>query len=357
MYRFIRIRGLRGIDDCQIDGLGRVNLFTGLNGAGKTTILEAINIHAKPLDPGIVLELDALRTGQRARVSGSTSIVRNLPWGQLFGHGSKGAGQFTIDALLDKDAWGVTVHSSGLTSDIQSVDDSASDSTSSTFSTPIGELNLSCLYQNESFERDVVAFSNGAIDFSRPRKAKLPVPELNVLRTSVGNSNAQRLADQYSSLLGTDAEITVLSAAKTIDPRISRLAVSTAGSSSSLRADIGHGQLFDLPLISDGLTRVVTAALGIAQCRDGAFLIDEFENGVYYGVLEQTWQDLYTIASRTNVQLFATTHSMECVEAASRAIGADLNVFRIDRSDGLLDVRRFDDKRTNAAIANAIDLR
>ncbi len=357
MYRGIQIRGFRGIEKCIINDLGRVNLFTGYNGAGKTTILEAITVHAKPLDPNVLIELDALRTGQRARTSHASSTIKNLPWGQLFGNGSEGAGEFTIDATFDDKVWGIRARSSTMSGIRIEMDEAEDDAGYSSFSAPIGELNLSCYYENTIYERTVVAFSNGTIGYLGSMRLKAPILEFNVLRTSVGNSAPQRIAEQYSAILGTDAESAVLSAAKTIDSRILRLAVSTAGSTSSLRADIGRGHLLDLPLISDGLTRVVSAALGIAQCKDGAFLIDEFENGVYYGALERTWRNLYEIASRLNVQLFVTTHSMECIEAASRAIGNDLSLFRVDRSDGVLDVRRFDNARTMAAIANAIDLR
>ena len=40
------IRGFRGIEDLTISRLGRVTLFTGKNGVGKTTLLDAIRLYA-----------------------------------------------------------------------------------------------------------------------------------------------------------------------------------------------------------------------------------------------------------------------------------------------------------------------
>ena len=44
MYSSIRIRGYRGLDSFQMQGLGRVNLLVGTNNCGKTSILECIEL-------------------------------------------------------------------------------------------------------------------------------------------------------------------------------------------------------------------------------------------------------------------------------------------------------------------------
>ena len=42
MLERLHIRNFRGFGDLRIDSLGRINLVTGRNNAGKTTLLEAI---------------------------------------------------------------------------------------------------------------------------------------------------------------------------------------------------------------------------------------------------------------------------------------------------------------------------
>ena len=42
----LEIRGFRGIADLSIPRLGRVTLIAGVNGVGKTTLLEAVRVYA-----------------------------------------------------------------------------------------------------------------------------------------------------------------------------------------------------------------------------------------------------------------------------------------------------------------------
>ena len=56
---------------------------------------------------------------------------------------------------------------------------------------------------------------------------------------------------------------------------------------------------------------------------NGVVLVDEIENGLHHSVLPKVWQAVDTTAKQFNAQVFATTHSFECAEAAHEALGAD----------------------------------
>lgn len=49
----LTIGKFRGLRDLPLDDLGRVNLLVGPNNSGKTSILEAIWIFCRPLDPRV----------------------------------------------------------------------------------------------------------------------------------------------------------------------------------------------------------------------------------------------------------------------------------------------------------------
>ena len=71
--------------------------------------------------------------------------------------------------------------------------------------------------------------------------------------------------------------------------------------------------------MGDGVLRILQLVLGIFPATNGLLLIDEFENGLHFSVQEKIWKLIFELASELNIQVFATTHSWDCVEAFTHA--------------------------------------
>ncbi len=64
----------------------------------------------------------------------------------------------------------------------------------------------------------------------------------------------------------------------------------------------------------------VGAVKGILKhCHANVVLIDEIENGIHHTVMRDLWEVIVKHSRESNTQIFATTHSYECIEAAHRA--------------------------------------
>jgi predicted ATPase len=63
------------------------------------------------------------------------------------------------------------------------------------------------------------------------------------------------------------------------------------------------------------VSRILTLALHLAATQGGFLLIDEIENGLHWSVLPKVWHFLVDTARLFDVQVFATTHSKDCLEA------------------------------------------
>ena len=94
--------------------------------------------------------------------------------------------------------------------------------------------------------------------------------------------------------------------------------------------DIGLSELVPLSMMGEGMTRIARIILAISSAAGGIVMVDEIENGIHYSVLEKVWSAIADAAERAQVQVFATTHSFECMEAAHKALGEKLMFHRIE---------------------------
>jgi AAA15 family ATPase/GTPase len=70
-----------------------------------------------------------------------------------------------------------------------------------------------------------------------------------------------------------------------------------------------------LKSLGDGIIHLFYIILGLVNARGGVILIDEFENGLHYTAHEKVWNLVFELSEKLNVQVFATTHSYDCIRA------------------------------------------
>ena len=67
------------------------------------------------------------------------------------------------------------------------------------------------------------------------------------------------------------------------------------------------------------MQRMLGISLALANTSGGILLVDEIENGIHYAAQKELWQLVFQLAHRLNIQVFATTHSWDCVEGFQKA--------------------------------------
>ena len=118
-----------------------------------------------------------------------------------------------------------------------------------------------------------------------------------------------------------------------------------------------------VPLMSlgDGVVRLFGVALALANSRDGFLLIDEVENGIHYSLQRDFWKMVMQTAYANNVQVFATTHSWDCVvgfaSAMSELEDVDGALVRLDRKNGRLRAREYSVRNLMIAAEQGIEVR
>jgi len=71
--------------------------------------------------------------------------------------------------------------------------------------------------------------------------------------------------------------------------------------------------------LGEGIKRFINIICAIYSSENGFLFIDEIENGIHYSNLDKLWEIILTISKEQSVQVFATTHSKECIESYARA--------------------------------------
>jgi AAA15 family ATPase/GTPase len=90
-------------------------------------------------------------------------------------------------------------------------------------------------------------------------------------------------------------------------------------------------------------------------------LIDEFENGLHHTVQENLWKVIFYLAERLNIQVFATTHSEDCIRGFENILNTQENsegkLIRLDNVDGKIVEVEFDANEMRIANENGIEIR
>ncbi len=194
-----------------------------------------------------------------------------------------------------------------------------------------------------------------------------PDPQHNVANdpatfiNAKGRTHPGVMASNFGSLQMVRNEDLALGFLKTVGPKVSGLIPITVGDDVILHALL-EGQSTPMPInmLGEGGFRALEISLAIASMKGGAVLIDEIENGLHHSVLHSVFERLHNLADYYDVQVFATTHSLECVKAAREALGPAGDRFtyhRIGSRDGKARAVYYDDDMLRTAFELGLEIR
>ncbi len=362
-------------------GLGRINLCVGTNNCGKTSILEAVSILAARGRPEALWQALS-RRGERWFDDSAPRARVEVDICHLFhGHEIEPNDSFTIRSQNDNQSQVLTA--TVVEQDVDAIDpqDRASRQTSlfdptDTEMAPPGRLALDLQWAD--------AGQQG------PRLPKLPISRRGGLGSEALERAGRRREDDgpparfistealtrdevvalFEAIVLTPEEDMVIDALKSIEPSIERIAPLGSDRRRGL-FPIDRGgivvkladsrQRIPIGSMGDGIWRMLGIALSLARARGGILLVDEIDTGLHYTVMATMWRLVRETADRLNVQVFATTHSRDCVESLAAISRSDVtlenevSIQRIER--GREDAVSFSEREIVIAAERAIEIR
>lgn len=321
-------QNFRQFINLELPRLSTVNLFVGRNNAGKSALLEAIEVYATGGTYRTLLSI----VSAREETWGGSVVSENMSVGnEVFRHLFRGhllpepdTKGFIVGPLAEpKKQLQVTT----------AVYQSIPSQDGGMIRAKVEAAQISEL--QEDVEMHLVSIEDGQtrriIGLNRPGRfisrfeADNRTP-IQVVPTK--NMQPEKVAALWD-VVGLNEEREVINGLKLIENGITGIKFVKAEGPLSQRtvrearvplASIaGHTELFPLRSMGDGLTRLFHVVLALVNAKKGVLLIDEFENGLHWSIQEDVWKTIFTLAASLNVQVFATTHSRDCVQAFSAA--------------------------------------
>lgn len=325
------VESYRGIRRLRLPQLGAVNLFVGLNNAGKSSLLEAIRIHAEPQPVSALWDLlrqrneynsfrGALLRGREdiseAEVTEAARAVESL-----FFRGAEGNAEpkaiFTAQGARGGSthlflSWWRAAGSGSPPAFFSSVDDPliSVDRNGNVSSLPLKGF----LGQLTPGDDEVLLIGPGGFDGRRIAA---------FWSRAAGLGHAPQVEEAFRCFLPQTRRIHALAGVEGFFPV---LAVELDGSSRPVPlADMG-----------DGARRVLGIVLAMVNTVGGVLLVDEVENGLHHSVQSEVWGAIFRLAEQLKIQVFATTHSWDAVvgfqDAANRSPLLGM-LYRLERED------------------------
>jgi ABC-type dipeptide/oligopeptide/nickel transport system ATPase component len=326
MYKSITIRNFRALTELQVDNLGPINLFVGRNNCGKTTFLEGVFLLVGGTNPRLPININGFRGLSFIIPDYWPTFFHNMQVSvpiEIQGQSQDGLSFQTLRILPRKRGKRIPLTEQGGVAAIDVMSASKEKN---------GEMiGLELQYQTDSRshtssvyidqEKKELDFSGGA----PPDKRGVFVGPLVPPEWKERFDDAQRekrLPELIQSM-------------KEIEPSISDIRLNAIG---LLEADIGLPKLLPVNLLGGGFSRSLTIALDMLSFQNGVVLIDEIENGLHHSAQSKVWEGIFQWAMKYNVQVFASTHSLECIHAFHLAnkpglFGGEAKVFRIEREE------------------------
>jgi predicted ATP-dependent endonuclease of OLD family len=269
----LSIASFRSLQNLDLQGLGHINLLVGKNNSGKTSVLEAIALYCQPLNVQ-----QWINTAKQRSIE-SCSNTEALQW------------MFPSD-----NGWHEDISIAGS-----------------------NNRTIEITYRFDSFEVIRVTFNLMIAD--HPIKTWVHVQDdtLPFVDTSHGIPVSWLSSAPFIGCESDISKAEIIAFLQKLDPEISDIKI--------LKKDgvyLQHSKsgLAPISVFGKGINHLFCLAVQIEQAKDGVLLIDEIERSIHVESLASfTW--LAQWAKQCNVQIFATTHSLEVIDAMINATESD----------------------------------
>lgn len=310
MIKTIEIHGYKALHNVKVQNAQRINILVGQNGSGKTAFLESLFALAAQ-SPEVFNRFRGWR-GKDGEYTGDRQGVIDSLFSGIFPNPND-----TEATLSATDTHGVTRSCKiKKNSGDQLVD--VSSKIGEQDSTVTSSFEFTYLEDDETVSTVSPELVDGQLKLRGVRESPISV---NFIPARV-NISERETARIYSKMRIDGLARPFEQALCDEFPIINSLMIEAPYGYPTIYAELKTPNSRMLPLtdLSGGISHVAGIMLRIAAQPNSLILIDEIENGVFHTQYKSIWSSLNRLAEKQGCQIFATTHSVECLEALADAM-------------------------------------
>jgi AAA15 family ATPase/GTPase len=305
----VTIENYKAFKNVEVKNLRQINLFAGVNNAGKSTLLEAIFFLVKQNDVFSFFDMYR-RRGKFTNTLPTIWLHENLQ--ESIDFSGKFNNQFTNLKIRKESDYSSNGNGEG--------NDTAY----------LSSLNFEATFADEK------VFSSYDLYEDNTNKAQInELQEIcNISYSSpFSTADGQQLSELYNQNIKHLFPI-IEFIQMNIDSKFKDIRINT----STNRFEVVHSDFEnnqDLTQFGDGLQRVFHIALQFAAARNGVVLIDEIENAIHHSLFKKLIPFIKQLSEKFNVQVFITSHSKECIDAffEEDAYNDKIAIYNLSRSE------------------------
>lgn len=330
MIQSLKIRNFKNLSGLSIPKLSRINLISGKNNVGKSSLLEAIGVYIDDLELLNVVK-ERGEYPKYTRDMTDDNLKPNIEAiASIFSNRNTGVASDNIIEISDNE-------DILLLRFVYYTEQETEENGNSMRKTIVLDSEDSLVAEDAHL----------ALEIARPGKSKALIPleryldrirfgrtkrmdVVPVIRISPESNDNIFAGKLWDNVALTEKEEYVIKALQIIDPNVESLAFLEESPRIRGRYPVvkvnGVNKRLPLKSMGDGINHILFIILALVNCENGCLLIDEIDNGLHYTVQKQLWSIIFKLAIKLNVQIFATTHSSDCISSFGNALKEEENI-------------------------------
>ncbi len=335
MINSITIDNFRCFEHLEVKGFKNINLFTGLNNSGKTTLLEAILLATHPYYHTIDFLNDFRKTEEWMYFFNNQDISKKI---KLYCE-NKNNEQYNFEMEIKKGSQlsekGVNIAPWYFDNEIPIIKGNRLNSEFSYYLIPDPKCKIDLVREiiPIEFHNEVLVYRpNSYLHPLFHTSFKIPDIELFIL---------------YHLVYDIQKKHVLIDILKLIDNDIIDIHANNLLTKPGLCIKKKNGISYPLNTFNNCIIRLVHLLLILITKKSDVILIEEIENGLHHSIQEQLWTKLFELIDE-DVQLFVTSQSSDMIKAFNKV------TYGTDYENKATYFELFESKRRNTLVCNKL---